>query len=605
MKSNEYIRDLVAEMQQNDKPKHDDARSIDKMIHCDWELPPELQNMAWVRAVRSTDPHDAVKTGSRILSTTRPIFRIHPVGPLEENRQVTSEIERAISWQYNIASRRTTNVTRDIVESALRYDEICVHVMFLPWHKSNVLAGSGGSLPPQWEHATRAGSYVLLVENPQDVHYRYNFLGLECLALVKVMRAEDAYVYYQHPDIFDDIKNRQNKESYITVFDYWDYYQRESFGYLHDTAVKAEAGGEPDYIFQSTEMDLPFIPWAIKRGGTALERDKRFQVHPILAPMVWAKVWEDQNVAESLAFGESIAYAAAPRGVIENDYGQIVDIDYHEPNKPIRLQAGQKYVPIPPPEIDQSLLEIGDRLKARGDKATVARFLQNLDFPSGSAFATVNAVIKSATSALDPAKELAEETLAEVAKLMLMYVHHTTEPIIGYENTRTSDLYGTQYSVSPDDFDPAALFIDVKLTANIPTDHQQRVNTAVMMQERLDWPKARTYEFLDVPDGDIAMDERRREKLVEQEFLLAMKERQAEVERAIQNAMVMEQLAMQKRVQALQQSDQRASAAREGFGQTRGQGFNPADGGASPMVANPTATRETITGQDRSGESLA
>jgi hypothetical protein len=605
MKTNEYIRDLIAEMQINDDPKHEDQREIDNMIHCDWDLPDELQDMSWVRPVRSTDPHDAVNTGSRILSTTQPIFRIHPVGPLDENRNITSEIERVLSWQYNVAARRTTNVTRDIVESALRYDEVCVHTIFLPWHKESVMA-SGGQLPPQWDVATRIGNYVILVENPQDVHYRYNFLGLECLALVKVMRAEDAYIYYKHPKILDDIKDRQTKESYITVFDYWDYFQRESFGYLHDEPVKAEAGGEPDYKFMTQkEMDLPFIPWSIKRGGTSLERNVRYQTHPLLAPMIWAKVWEDQNVAESLAFGESIAYAAAPRGVIENDYGEIVDIDYHQPNKPIRLRSGQKYIPIPPPEIDKSLLEIGDRLKARGDKATVARFLQNLDFPAGSAFATVNAVIKSATSALDPAKTLAEDTLADVAKNMLMYVHHTGEPIIGYEdNRKLRDMYGTQYEVTKDSFAPEALFIEVTLTASVPTDHQQRVNTAVMMQERLDWPKGRTYEFLDVPDGDIAMEERQQEMLIEQEFALAIKERQAEVDMAIQQQLNEQQMAMQARINRLQQGGP-VSAAREGFANTGGTGFNPAQGGDSPMNANPEATRERVTGQDRQGESLA
>ena len=70
------------------------------------------------------------------------------------------------------------------------------------------------------------------------------------------------------------------------------------------------------------------------------------------------------------------------------------------------------------------------------DRITGMKNLASLDLPSGTAFATVNELIKAASSALDPAKELAEETLAGVFENMLKWAAHTNEDITALGSNR-------------------------------------------------------------------------------------------------------------------------------------------------------------------------
>ena len=56
-------------MVQGDTKRDEMFRAMDAMWQGDWSLPQELAELRWIHKVVSTDPHDAVRAGSRVLSS--------------------------------------------------------------------------------------------------------------------------------------------------------------------------------------------------------------------------------------------------------------------------------------------------------------------------------------------------------------------------------------------------------------------------------------------------------------------------------------------------------------------------------------------------------
>src|SRR3989304_5858557 len=106
-----------------------------------------------------------------------------------------------------------------------------------------------------------------------------------------------------------------------------------------------------------------------------------------------------------------------------------------------------------PPGLDQSLAAIAQRVGERISKSTVPRVLQTGDFPSGTAFATLNLATQSGIKALAPYKELAEDALAEIFTLMLNWVGDSGEELEGF--AKNGDGLSEPIRLGPRDFDVA------------------------------------------------------------------------------------------------------------------------------------------------------
>ena len=101
-----------------------------------WSLPEEIKDTQWVHRVTSTDPHDAIRAGTRTLATVAPKLRLYPTFDNPETRETANQVERALSWIFQLASRRrSVSLLRDIVLSALLYDEVIVSSWYLPYQE--------------------------------------------------------------------------------------------------------------------------------------------------------------------------------------------------------------------------------------------------------------------------------------------------------------------------------------------------------------------------------------------------------------------------------------------------------------------------------------
>ena len=607
----------------NDRPRNNHFLKVDKMVELDYNLPPELTEMKHMRNIVSTDPLSTIMVGRRTLATVKPSVFIQPLNDRQGTKDLCNATEQILLWQLGQSSRRAQkDIIGDIVESALRYDMTAVMTIPVEWQ----LKGHLGSAIPKkrYDSAKKYGGFIVEVENPKDVHVRYSALGLETVILAKRMRAKEVCTFFgdRADKLWQEIKDEE-LEQWVWLFDSWDFDARVVYcsaptAYESSPAVATDTWCE----IMMEPMSLPFLPWTIKEGGTSLSSRVEHSFRGILSPIAHTNMWETQNLSKSLAFSEAIAYASAPRGIVYSYSDDSIRIDYGDINNPIYLKPGEEYKPIDPPKIDDNLLRVFADTGADLDKLTGVKNLQSLDPPSGTAFATINSVIKAATSSLDPAKTLAELTLVGIFEDMLRWTVFTKSVLVGFNES--DDHPGKVLERSHKVIDPDRIFLDVKLAAHVPTDRLQKINAASLMNRDLNFSLIDSYNELDVPNPEEVIERWQQEQFDQAEMRNAIKLMEAEVDLQIQGQQMQMEAGIQQQMQAqqMQQQQQMQEQMQEQMQQQQplppqgpantaegvpnqsqapgGPGFNPAQGGISPNeVAPEEFLREFITGEPK------
>lgn len=515
-----HFQDVASHMMAADRERDEMLRAMDAMWHNRWQLPPPLQAVGWVHKVVSTDPHDAVRAGTRVLSAVAPRISVQPLSEDAAGRGQAERMERALAWHFRNASRRRrASVLRDVVLSALLYDEVVAQVVYLPaQQQASQLLGAGG-LAGGLDGGVRFGPFAIIVRNPQHVHVRYSDWQPEAVLLKQVMRVDEAAAFWGGAlteKLPKPRRGRNGKRSeelhYCTVFDYMDTEQRAVWAVLQqDAAAVAEPqGGEQAAAIEILREahGLGFLPWAAKVGGTTLHGGGLQRI-PLLASVYQSKQWDTQNIVETLLASEVIAYAAAPRLKVEGPSAD-VDVDYGEPGRVVHVPPGHQLNPLAAPGLDESLARIAERVAERMGKSTVPRVLQTADFPGGTAFATLNLATQSGIKSLTPYKELAEHALAEVFHLMLHWVQHSGEPLRAQVSKRGKH---ETIALDPAEGDLTQVLIDVELTADVPTDRMARINTASMAVRDLGYSRERALEQIGETDAKEVMAQAEQEQL--------------------------------------------------------------------------------------------
>ena len=614
----QFYVDRNTEIIKGDKARNALFEKIDAMIELDYQLPKAMSDMKWMRKIVSTDPLSAITTGRRTLATVKPSVFLQPLNAKQLAADQANETEQVLLWQLKQSGKRSKkNLIGDVVESGLRYDMIVANVIPLAWQlKPKMRKGIVSEL--RYMAAKKLGGFLVMVENPKDVHARFSALGLESVLTEKVMLAQDVIKFYgkDAKSLIEEMKDHMDQDMWVTVFDSWDYDERVVYCSSATTSDKRAEPSEMKHQIIKAKMDLPFLPWVIEEGGTSLSRQADHGFRPILGPIAHTNMWETQNIARSLAFAEAIAYSAAPRAIIYSYADETIRIDYGDINKPVILKPGEEYKPIDPPAIDENLLHVFDRTGAEIDKLTGIKNLANLDPPSGTAFATVNAVIKAATSALDPAKELAQDALAGVFKAMLLWSEHTGENLSGF----TSQEEGSnKVTKKASEIDADQIFIDVELSAHVPTDRLQRINAASQLNQQLNFSLVDAYRELDISNPEEIIGRWQQEQLTDAEIRNTIKMIDADADLVIAENQLRMEMGLQQEQEANAQADAQAqeAAAQEQQVQLEsglptdgaqsapalgGSGFDPAAGGISPNEADPEGQlREQITQTAKGG----
>ena len=393
-----YFQTIAQDLIAADRERDRMLAAMDDMWHNRWSLPPNVAGLKWIHKVVSSDPHDAVRAGTRVLSTVAPRITVTPLGAAAGDRARAERIERALAWQFRQASRRRrASVLRDVVLSALLYDEVVAQVVYLPYQAASQLALENAAHAPRVGMAGRFGPFAIIVRNPQQVHVRYSDWMPEAVLMKKVMPLQEAVDFWgekaaglleakpgggllrplrrAHKDVF----------THCTVYDYMDLEQRVVWAVPSQGASLAQPMGSEEGAaveMLREEHGLGFLPWAAKVGGTTLADAGGQQRIPLLYSIYTSKQWDTQNIVETLLASEVIAYAAAPRLKIEGP-SDGVDVDYGEPGRAAYVPPGHKLDTLTPPGMDQGLEAIAQRVGERIAKSTVPARAAKRRFPRG------------------------------------------------------------------------------------------------------------------------------------------------------------------------------------------------------------------------------
>lgn len=581
-----YFQTIAQEMIAADRERDQMLRAMDDMWQARWALPPTVAGLKWIHKVVSSDPHDAIRAGTRVLSSVAPRLTVHPVGAGDSGRSRAEQIERALAWNFRNASRRRqASVLRDVVLSALLYDEVVAQVIYLPQQIEAMKQFKVEGL--RLNVAKRFGPFAIIVRNPQQVHVRYSDWMPEAVLMKKVMTVQQAADFWGMKA--DELastsgkrargllrrtrkaaapRNGQKEFSFCTVYDYMDLEQRAVWAIPQvDGAALADPAGSEEVgavEILREEHGLGFLPWAAKVGGTTLAEGGSQRI-PLLYSIWAAGQWDTQNIVETLMTSEVIAYAAAPRMKVEGP-SDSVEVDYGEPGRVVHVPPGHTLDAMNPPALDESLAAIAQRVSERIGKSTVPRVLQTGDFPAATAFATLNLATQSGIKALAPYKELAEDALAEVFTLMLNWLQHSGLPLEAVDGRR-----GRGEPIRVDAKELADLVVDVELTADVPTDRMMRINAASMAVRDLGYSRERALEQIGETDARQVMRQAAAEELEAVDLEIEKQRRLAEAKREFEIR------------------DKGEGIKAKTDTDNCGDGFNPAAGGTPPVVANPDA----------------
>lgn len=585
MKLEDYQK-IAEQMIVVDRKLISDYSKYEEMDKCLWELPAEVNALGWVKKVVSSDPHDAITAGARVLSGLDDRIKILPTSPGELDKRKANEWERNLAWQMmNINRRSPSKKQREMARHALLYDAITVQVIDLDYQIEGMKMFGGNSA--RYQNARRFGRFMVNVHNPKNVRVRWSSSMPEAV-LLHVRKPAQA-VMDEWGDMAKRLKNIAAEDGWVDFFDYMDWENR---------CIWVSAEGDAMPIMKPVEHGLSFLPWVVSAGG----EERR----PLLYAVLQTGEWDIQNIVKSLYTSEVIAHSGSPRYKEEGANPDETEVNYGDPARTAKVPAGNVYTPIPPPTIDQALLQIDDRVASAMDKSTVSRILLGGDLPSGTAFATLNLATQTALGSLKRAKETTEKALAEIYTQMLLWVNESGKALYGYD--MRGERVGEEYMIDPDEIDPGGLYIQVRLEPDVPTDRMQKINAAIMAKQ-IGLSNERALEELGITDPEEELERFWLERLFENKMNIVMQEQQfesqleqqqisqqmqmAQQQQMEQEAMMQQQQVMDEQQYMQMMQNQQQAPGLPGLG---GQGFNPNMGGTPPAMFAPEATREEQTG---------
>jgi hypothetical protein len=573
-------------MIKDDKQRDMANKHYDDMDHVEWEPPDKLRKQGWFRSDPSTDPHDAIATGVRVLSALKEGITLQPLASNPETKTKANQNEKTLGWIMDqVNKRRQGTVQKSVVRSALKYDEVCAQVIDLDFQIKNKDVFGGDT--KREKAARRYGRFVVNTYHPNDVHVLHSNYMPEAVLLVQTRTAKD--VMKEWGKLASGLKKAADNDEKVKYWDYMDYDDHVVWA-----SSESDTGQEKNpVVIMKEEHDLPFLPWVARVGGDVMEAKPEHRRRPLLYSINQAGSWYTLNIVKSISTSEIISYAAAPRFKEEgpmNIESRSTEVDYGDINKKIDVTPGDTLEPIPPPGLDPSLREAMAGKQAEMAKSTVANILQGGDVAPGTAFASLNLQTQTAVGALKPGKELAEYSLSDIYTLFLLWANYTESDIKGY-GTGKEDL-GQEYTIRWNEIDPANIYLSVELKPDVPLDRMQKANVAMLMVQAGIYSKERAMEDMGITDPDAVTKEMFFERMTEAQF-----------QNIIDSMAMQNQLAVQQQQMAMQQEQQMGLEAmqNEMAGAPGGQGFNPALGGGPPQEAAPGATREGVTGEDMMG----
>ena len=553
---------------------------MDKIARLDWELPGGMED-EWIREVKTTMPHDAIKAAVRVLSGLDERIKLDPktipgnFGAF--SRDIANQWEIAMKWQMDKAVRRRAILRQDVVRSAVMYDEIVAQVVHLPT-QIKAIEELGGT-PNRQRAAQRYGDFVINLRNPKNVYTRYSDYMLEAVLYTTVKKVWDIQSFYNHEKIQKLIDDENASEDWL-LFDYSDYERHTVFcvpGKSFDVLVDPEQTEEAIMLIDE-DWEHDFLPWACVVGGSQLESEQHNSRFPLLYGIYKADQWINTNIIGSLQISEAIAEAASPDVKRTGIRPESVEADYGEPGGTWDVPAGHDVEAMPQQGLDPALREAYDRFIHEMGQATLPRVLVNAEAGPDETFSGFNLRVQQAMASLMPFKFLSERWFEEAYRTMLYWAKASNTPIIGY------DQDSFEYSIEPDDIQPGQIYMSVELQEDVPIDRQQKVMTAIQISQHLKMPTRVILEQLGETNPDEMFDE-----WVEEQFDMSfmqgvMQHIQFDASNSIEQIVQKVQQAAQLEAQAmLAQAQQQMAQQQQALAEQEEGGGGGGGGGEQPL----------------------
>ena len=623
MQKLEFYQSIVAEDIAKDSSSNDLFVKIDKAYNCDWSAPGELAQQRWWRNMVSTAAHDAIEAPTRVFAQALPHIDIMPSNSSPQELERVGKIERGLLWHFDLANRRNTSSRPlwSISQHAVKYAKVAFQVIYLPHYTSTKDEGNGYASVSK-KHSARFGDFDIRIHDPKNVHARYSSYGIESVSLVTMCKAWDIVKDFENipsakkgidalkksltangADLQAELRTRN-----VVLYDYCDSVVRVQWYAVAESIDVTGAGGGSAVELMREEHGLPFIPWVV-----------RYDDHPLLKPIIDAKLWENSNILRSLEYAQVIATAAQPRIKTITMDGEGTDVSFDDPAGQIQLRQGEDAQVFPPAQLDPNLRVLNQQADSDMFQTTASRILGAIDQVAGAStpFATINAMLQTAIAQLGRYKRLAETALEDMFYLMLQWLDYEGESLMAWETENRSEKTsrGGQINIMPAKlipeegevpesavyFDPESIHIKVELQSETTTNEQARINQAILLSERLPYSpedalEMNGFEYTEANKASwaLSMMERAEIQGVAQEISAQY---QLKIQQ-VQMQMQMEMQQMQMQMQQMQQQQAQQQATRE----QAMQNMNPQSAANAMSAESAMSTMQGI--DNRNGEQV-
>jgi len=569
-----------------------------------WEWPGDKPT--WMHTMRSTDLQDALKSASQILSTVDPRIKFQPLSSDKSVRDIANNIENNLEWHLKNASRRLkSNLVARTTYSALLYGKVAAKVVYIPWQKK--LLKDMGQDVKHLEAAERYGPFTVMVRNPSHIYETFSDYGLEEVLEMKKWSIVE-FKSFWGDKAAKELMAQTDDEAIdsIVTYDYVNHTDRHIWAKAYAGSLDhTDASGS--YELYNDKHGLNFIPWIIETVGQDFIGIDDLDCMPLLYSVYKSGLIDTQNIMLTLGVSEMMAYAEQPRNKKTSYNPDNIVVDHSQPGGSVDLQPGENFEVIQPYGFNGGIMEVINLTKAMTGKTTVSQMLQNPDMKADVPFSAMNLIFQLGANTLQPYKELAQDSIAEICTHMLYWVKQSKKPLVSFNGDRLSGEYGLQYVIDPDMYEFDGIYIEVELTADVPTDRMARINGATMMHQQLQYPLVKALEQCGVNNPENAIELWKQEQLESAELQIDIQNRQAEAQMLQQMKMAqmqqMQQQMQQQQMQQQQMQQQQAGPAPLGRDPAM-QGFNPAAGGQPPIQGG-APIREQASGRTRGGEEIA
>ena len=343
-------KSIAREMVDADVARDTKFLKVDDAHNVRYELPQAWKQIPWIRGYPTTKPSDLIDAAVRALSTKSPQLTVTPILPNEPTKEQFDLIERGLMWHWKQAEKRSqSNPTKAIVESAIKYGEVAVQVVYLPY-QAKILRSMGSKA--QAKRSEEMGPFAMIVHNPRSVHVQFSDLMAERVVLCKRQPAHKIIDFWgKNASEFKKSIEMGDGCAFTDLYDVYDYWDSE----YRCVWVEPVNKGSGYTLLEPQEHGLGFLPWSCRVGGSSLDESNEDQLRPLLNSLINGGILDTVNMFRSLMISLAMARAAEPTKVSTTPTGEGAEVDATEPLGQYKMRTGENLTSIPSVEICESI----------------------------------------------------------------------------------------------------------------------------------------------------------------------------------------------------------------------------------------------------------